>query len=119
MIPTRENCPIYETALCNQLPKLKEAVKNHVQFVYLEKWNTKVKDLVAQGDFLQLLISEQSYVTWKSIIFGVPKGVMEFAKRSSTNIFATQENLMRWDTIANDTKMYAKPNSPPHKATLL
>ena len=120
LIPSRENCYNYEASLNNQMPKLKEAVKQQVQLIYLEKWNTKVRDLVSQGDFLQLLISEQSNVTWRSIIFGVPKGVMEFAMRASTNILATPDNLRRWKKIASDNcKMCAKPNYPPRKATLL
>ena len=40
--------------------------------------------------------------------------------RSSTNILATPDNLRRWKKIANDScKMCAKPNFPPHKATLM
>ena len=54
------------------------------------------------------------------VLNGVPKGVMEFAMRSSTNILATPDNLRRWKKIANDScKMCAKPNSPPHKAKLM
>ena len=68
---------------------------------------------------LNLLLSEQSNVTWKSYLYGVPKGVMEFAMRSSTNILATPDNLKRWNKTRSDyCKMCTKPNSPPHKATL-
>jgi hypothetical protein len=119
MMPTVENCHNFEVSLAHQLPKLREAVRQEVQFNYLEKWNDKVKDLVLQGDFLNLLISEQSNVTWKSIIYGVPKGVMQFAMRSSTNTLATLDNLKRWKIVGNDTcKMCVKPNCRPHKATL-
>ena len=117
LIPTRESCVNYEINLSNQLPK---AIKDHVQFIYLKKWNYKLKDLLAQGDFLQLLISEDSNFTWRSIIYGVPKGVMEFTKPSSTNILATHDNLRRSNQIANECcNMCAKPNCPPHKATLM
>ena len=86
---------------------------------YLEKWNDRVKNLIIQGDFLNLLLSEQSNVAWKSMIYGVPKGVMEFAMRSSTNTLATPDNLKRWKKINNDNcKMCYKPNTHPHKATL-
>ena len=74
MLPTPENCYNFESSLSHQLPKLKEAVRLEVQFIYLEKWNEKVKDLVIQGDFLNLLISEQSNVSWRSIIYGVQQG---------------------------------------------
>ena len=101
MVQTVENCHNFEG--------LKEAVRQEVQFNYLEKWNDKVKDFVLQGDFPNLLISEQSNVTWKSIIYGVPKGVMQFSMRSSTNTLATPDNLKRWKIVGNDTcKMCVK-----------
>ena len=119
MIPSSENCFNYEASLANQMPKLKEGIRKQVQLEYLERWNDRVKNLIIQGDFLKLLISEQSNVAWKSIIYGVPKGVMEFAMRSSTNTLATPDNLKRWKKINNDNcKMCYKPNTHPHKATL-
>ena len=60
MIPTAENCANLQITLEKQLPILKEATRNEVQLVYLNKWNERVKSLVMQGDFLNLLISEQS-----------------------------------------------------------
>ena len=72
-----------------------------------------------QGDFVKLLESEQSNVTWKSIIYGVPKGVMAFAMRSSTNTLATPDNLRRWKKVVSDScKMCRQPGRPPAKATL-
>ena len=119
MLPTRENCFNFEASVSHQLPKLKEAVRQEVQMNYLDKWNNKVKDLVVQGDFLNLLISEQSNVSWRSIIYGVPKGVMQFAMRASTNTLATPDNLKRWKVARSDIcQMCVKPNSPPQKATL-
>ena len=119
MIPSSENCFNYEASLANQMPKLKEGIRKQVQLEYLERWNDRVKNLIIQGDFLKLLISEQSNVAWKSIIYGVPKGVMEFAMRSSTNTLATPDNLKRWKKVNNDNcKMCYKPNTHPHKATL-
>ena len=119
MVPTRDNCLDFEKTVAEQMPKLKEAAKDQVQFIYLEKWNEKVKKLIIQGDFLNLLISEQSNVSWKSIIYGVPRGVMQFAMRSSTNTLATSDNLKRWKKVASDTcKMCLKPNCRPSKATL-
>ena len=119
LIPTTENCYNYEASLKHQLPKLKVAVRQEVQFNYLEQWNSRVKDLLVQGDFLNLLISEQTNVSWQSIIYGVPKGVMQFAMRSSTNTLATPDNLKRWKKSRSDhCKMCLKPSSPPQKGTL-
>ena len=55
LIPTPENCHNFQSCLATQLPKLKEAVRLEVQFTYLEKWNSRIKDLLIQGDFLKLL----------------------------------------------------------------
>ena len=41
-------------------------------------------------------MKEQNAVTWKSIIRRVPRTVMSFAIRSSTNSLATPDNLKRW-----------------------
>ena len=119
MVPTINNCLDFEKTVAEQMPKLKEAAKSQIQLIYLEKWNEKVRKLLIQGDFLNLLISEQSNVSWKSIIYGVPRGVMQFAMRSSTNTLATSDNLKRWKKVASDTcKMCLKPNCRPSKATL-
>ena len=101
------------------MPRLKEAVRNEVGHIYLDKWNDKVKDLVMQGDFLNLLISEESNVTWQSTIYGVPRGVMQFAMRSATNTLATPDNLKRWKKSPNDhCTMCKRPSTRPSKATL-
>ena len=98
---------------------MKEAVRNEVRNVYKDIWNDKVKNLVCQGNFLELLESEQSNATWKGIIYGVPKGVMAFAMRASTNTLATPDNLKRWKKVKSDScNMCKQPNKPPAKATL-
>ena len=102
LIPTPENCYNYEVSLSHQMPKLKDAMKAQVQLEYLDRWNDRVQKLVIQGDFLNLLISEQSNVAWKSFIYGVPKGVMEFAICSATNILKTPDNLKRWGKVRSD-----------------
>ena len=119
LIPTTENCYNFEASRRSQLPILKAAVRKEVSEIYLEKWNEATKKLLSQGDFLSLLISEKSNVSWKSVIHGVPKGVMQFAMRSSTNILATPDNLKRWKKTNNDNcKMCLNVGVIPSKATL-
>ena len=119
LIPTRDNCHNFESSLASQTPILKKAVRQEVQSIYTDIWKDKVQKLVIQGDFIKLLESEQSNVTWKSIIFGVPKGVMAFAMRSATNTLATPDNLKRWKKTASDNcQMCRQPGRPPAKATL-
>ena len=45
-----------EIALREQMPKLKEATKKQVELEFMTKWNDKVKSLVYQGDFINLLV---------------------------------------------------------------
>ena len=54
-----------------------------------------------QGDFIELLNKEDEDITWKSIIYGVPKGAMSFACRAATNSLATNDNLVRWGKKSN------------------
>jgi hypothetical protein len=119
MLPSRENCYNFEASLSHHLPKLKEVARQKVHTNYLDKWNSKVKDLVIQGDFLNMLISEQSDVSWKSIINGEPQGGYAICMRSCTNTLATLDNLKRWIIGRSDTcKMCLSSNSRPKKATL-
>ena len=62
----------------------------------LALWNSKVKKLTLQGDFINLLIEEQSNVTWKSISNNIPKGVLSFVLKASVNGLNTPDNLKRW-----------------------
>ena len=103
LFPTEENCFNFQASLASQTPILKTAVRDMVKIDIKTKWNNKVDQLEVQGDFVKLLISEDSDVTWKSYIYGVPKGVMEWAMRSSTNILATPDNLKRWKKVRSQT----------------
>ena len=49
----------------------------------LLNWNNKVKKLTFQGDFINLLIEEESNITWKSICHNIPKGILSFALKAS------------------------------------
>ena len=49
-----------------------------------------------QGDFAKLLEEEKESVTWQSIAQKVPRNVMAFAARLSTNSLASPDNLKRW-----------------------
>ena len=91
----------YETSVSLAVPKIKEAANKIIANEYLDYFNEKVNNLVMQGDFISLLNEEEEDVTWKSIIFGLPRGVMSFACRSATNSLATNDNLKRWGKKSN------------------
>ena len=82
---------------------VKKAVKHSIQEDILNKCNTKDEQLTLQGEITKLLIEEQSSVTWQSFIRKMPRNVMSFAARLSTNSLATPSNFVdgargRWDS---------------------
>ena len=95
-IPTVENSFSLESARRDQILKAKKASKDSINQQILDLWNSKVQDLTMQGDFTQLLIEEQQSVTWQSMIRGMPRGIMAFALRLSTNSLPSPDNLKRW-----------------------
>ena len=75
-------------------------------------WNSKVKDLLVQGSFLQILHLENSCFSWKNIIYELPRGVLQFALNASTDCLPTLVNLGRWRLrSANNTKCQLCQNS--------
>jgi hypothetical protein len=91
--------PSSKTAQRNMLVNVKEAkkvMKNSVTQETIQYWNTKVRKLTFQGDFVKLLIEEKQNATWQSVIHNVPKGVLSFALKTSSNGLNTPDNLKRW-----------------------
>jgi hypothetical protein len=59
-------------------------------------WNSVVQKLTFQGDFVKLLIEEETNVTWKSMCNNIPRGILSFALKAATNGLNTPDNLKRW-----------------------
>ena len=95
-IPTSTNSYNVAASVRHEIPKAKVATKKSIQEYTTNKWNTKVEQLIMQGEFTKLLIEEKEDVTWKSIIYNIPKGVLSFALNSTTNTLPTPDNLRRW-----------------------
>jgi hypothetical protein len=55
-----------------------------------------------QGDYLNLLIEEDSNITWKSFIWNVPRGVVKFALNAGLNTLPSADNLKRWGKRTSD-----------------
>ena len=49
-----------------------------------------------QGDFIKLLAEEKENVTWQSMVYNLPKGILPFALKATTNTLNTPDNLRRW-----------------------
>ena len=62
----------------NQLKsKIQGGVQSHVD----DFWKEKVGHYIMQGDYLALLMEEDSCITWKSYLWDIPQGVLKFAIR--------------------------------------
>ena len=55
-----------------------------------------------QGDFVSLLIEEDTCVTWKSLIWSVPRGVAKFAINAGLNTLPLADNLKQWGERTTD-----------------
>ena len=67
---------------------LKEEVDDH--------WKSVVEPLLSQGDFARLLVTCETDLSWKSIMFSLPKGVLKFAINASIDSLPSFTNLKRW-----------------------
>ena len=77
-IPTTEHTYNYNAVCRIELPKLKKAAKKIVLEEVTAAANTKAAEAPFQGELLTLLREEESDITWKSLIYPVPRGVMAF-----------------------------------------
>ena len=93
MIPNQSNTYHFETAARLALPNLKKQTNNIIKEKFLDKYNEQAEETNFQGEFFTLLKEEKRDITWKAFIYCVPRGVMAFAMRSSTNSLTTPDNL--------------------------
>ena len=80
--------PDIETNTVNREANLKKAKQANKELLKEESnilWNTKVKRLVMQGDFVNLLAEEKDNITWKSFAYNLPKGILPFVLKATTN----------------------------------
>jgi hypothetical protein len=91
---------MYKQAQCaSEDPKwaaIKRKVKQLITDNRLIFWRDFIKPLVQQGNFLKLLEIEKSDLTWRSIMFDLPRGVLSFAVRSAIDYLPTFKNLKTW-----------------------
>ena len=85
--------------------QLKNEVQRRIQRETDRYWREKISTLVMQGDFLGLLVEEDTDLTWKSFLWGLPRGVAKFALNAGLNTLPTGDNLKRWGKRATDACM--------------
>ena len=65
-------------------------------------WREKVGAYIMQGDYLALHMEEQSCLTWRSFLWGIPQGVLKFAINAGINTLPSGDNLKRWGKRVSD-----------------
>ena len=70
---------------------------------FITRADKQAADAPFQGELLTLLGEEEADITWKSLIYAVPRGVMSWAIRACTNSLATPDNLARWGKVVDST----------------
>ena len=55
-----------------------------------------------QGELLRLAHLESYDITWKSIIYSLPRGILSFAAQASIDFLPTRCNLKKWGKSTTD-----------------
>ena len=77
-------------------PKILKAAKAKVSQIFERKAREAASKVPFQGELLSLMAEESTNMSWKSLIYKVPRGVMGWAIRACTQTLATPDNLQRW-----------------------
>ncbi len=85
----------------SQIEHVKKSIKTNISTEFEHMWHNHIKDLLVQGNFLQILSLENSHVSWKSVIYDLPRGILQFAINATIDTLATNANLKRWGKRSN------------------
>ncbi len=83
------------------LEKTKRTIKKNISDDFASLWVQRIQPLVVQGRFLELLHIQETHITWRSIIYNLPRGILQFAVNASIDTLATNANLKRWGKRSN------------------
>ena len=118
-IPTPENTNTFQATARVEKPKILVAAKKKVSEIYKRRSAEAAAQLGFQGQLLTLLEEEDQDISWKSLIYRVPRGVMAWAVRAGTNTLATPDNLSRWGKQVDTTCSMVGCTSPCNLGHLL
>ena len=118
-IPTPENTNTFQATARVEKPKILVEAKKKVSEIYRRRSAEAAARLGFQGQMLTLLEEEDQDISWKSLIYRVPRGVMAWAVRAGTNTLATPVNLARWAKQVDTTCSMVGCTSPCNLGHLL
>ena len=79
-----------------ELQSAKKNTKKIIEDEFQQQWNNHIKSLSLQGRFLELLNESENNVSWKSVLYHLPRNVLQFFINSSIDTLPTNTNLTRW-----------------------
>ena len=88
-----------------------------------EMWTGRIRKLLVQSKFLDVIDLQEADLTWKSIRFQLPRGQLKFMMQSSIDCAPTQANLKRMRRVISPRVIYVahmrlsvtlSTTAPPH-----
>ena len=99
--PRLQDNPGHVPTIRLEMPAFKAAAKKLIQSKVLEASQAQAEELVFQGEFARLLVEEESCIDWQGLIHSLPRGLLSFAARLTSNTLASPDNLARWRKIVD------------------
>ncbi len=81
--------------------QVKKTIKKNINDKFQDMWHNRIKTLLVKGRFLDLMNIQESFITWRSFIYNLPHGILQFAINVSIDTLATNANLKRWGKMGN------------------
>ena len=96
------NVAVQNNVKCENWNIIKTSVKAAITESKNQYWKDYIEPLVKQGNLLKLIELENNDLTWRSIMYNLPRGVLSFAVRASIDCLPTPDNLLLWGKKTND-----------------
>ena len=90
-----ESNPSHISTIRKELPGYKKRAKKVIQDKVLEASQEQARELVHQGEFARLLEVQENNVEWQSLIYSLPRGLLGWAGRATSNSLPTPDNLAK------------------------
>ena len=98
-LPRLEQDPNYIHTIIMELPGFKKLGQSKIREEVLESAQAQARDLVMGGKFARMLEEQECNVEWRSLIHSLPRGLLGFAARMTTNSLPSPDNLARWKKV--------------------
>ena len=93
---------VFEKSKHNSWKETKKSIKKSLIEENHAKWKSVIEPLLVQGEFLKILYTEDTDLSWKAIIYNMPQGVMKFAVNAAIDSLPSNKNLYRWGKRLSD-----------------